>query len=68
MFEPRQKVLVSNFRFKLFLKKHKSKFYGPFEVVIMNTRGAIELIDKGKEKTLILKVKRDKNYWAKEKN
>ncbi|XP_075087636.1 uncharacterized protein LOC142169643 [Nicotiana tabacum] len=42
-FEPGQKVLLFNSRFKLFVGKLKSRWPGPFEVVKVIAYGAIEL-------------------------
>lgn len=54
LFNPVQRVLMFISKSKLFLDKQKSKWYGLFKVVRMNSLGAIELIDKEKGKTFLV--------------
>lgn len=51
---------------KLFPKKLKSKWYGPFEVVRTTTYGVVELLDEEKCKRFLVNGQRVKHYWVEE--
>lgn len=64
-FDPCQLVLLFNSRLKLFPRTHRSKWSGPFEVVMMNQHGALELRNKDKSNTYLVKGKWVKNCFVK---
>ena len=46
VFEPGQLVLLFNSRLKLFPKKLKSRWSGPFSVVAVSDKGVVEVKDE----------------------
>lgn len=64
-FDPGQLVLLFNSRLKLFPRTHRSKWSGPFEVVMMNQHGALELRNKDKSNTYLVNGKWVKNCFVK---
>ncbi|KAK4713535.1 hypothetical protein R3W88_019442 [Solanum pinnatisectum] len=62
-FTPREKVLLFSSRLRLFPKKLKAKWSGPFEVVRMTQHGAVEL--KGETgPTFLVNGQRVKHYFG----
>ncbi|XP_049410560.1 uncharacterized protein LOC125873737 [Solanum stenotomum] len=62
-FEPGQLVLLFNSRLKLFPRKLRSKWSGPFEVVRMTQHGSVELKNKDKSSTFLVNRQRVKHYF-----
>ena len=63
-FEPGQKVLLFNSRHKLFPRKLRSKWSGPFEVVRMKPHGVVELWIEKKMSTFLVNGQRVKHYYG----
>jgi len=64
-FQPGQQVLLFNSRLKLFPRKLKSKWFGPFTIKKVRPYGAVELWDpqsKDPDRTWIVNRKRLKQY------
>ncbi|XP_055814095.1 uncharacterized protein LOC129883461 [Solanum dulcamara] len=64
IFEPGQKVIISNSRLKLFSGKLLSKWSGPFEVVRMTLHRAVELWNAMKTSTFLVNGQRVKHYFG----
>ncbi|KAK4724022.1 hypothetical protein R3W88_026801 [Solanum pinnatisectum] len=62
-FTPGDKVLLINSRLRLFPRKLKSKWSGPFEVVRMTQHGAVELKDETGP-TFLVNGQRVKHYFG----
>ncbi|XP_049381172.1 uncharacterized protein LOC125845672 [Solanum stenotomum] len=63
-FEPSQLVLLFNSRLKLFPEKLRSKWSGPFEVVMMTQHATVELRNKDKRCTFLVKGQRVQQYFG----
>ncbi|XP_070006361.1 uncharacterized protein [Nicotiana sylvestris] len=63
-FEPGQEVLLFNSRLKLFPRKLKSRWSGPFVVVSVKPQGAMELRDMSSIGTFLVNGQRIKHYWG----
>ncbi|XP_075091682.1 uncharacterized protein LOC142171872 [Nicotiana tabacum] len=63
-FEPGQLVLLFNLRLRLFPRKLKSRWSGPFEVVKVTPHGAIELRVVGGERTFLVNGQRVKHHYG----
>ncbi|XP_019237579.1 PREDICTED: uncharacterized protein LOC109217764 [Nicotiana attenuata] len=63
-FESGQEVLLFNSRLKLFPRKLKSLCEGPFIVVSVKPRGAVELRDTSLSGTFFVNGQRVKHYWG----
>ncbi|XP_019227616.1 PREDICTED: uncharacterized protein LOC109208913 [Nicotiana attenuata] len=63
-FEPGQEVLLFNSRLKLFPRKLKSRWAGPFVVVSVRPHGAVELRDTSSSGTFLVNGQRVKYYWG----
>ncbi|XP_070036243.1 uncharacterized protein [Nicotiana tomentosiformis] len=63
-FEQGQEVLLFNSRLKLFPRKFKSRWAGPFEVVSVKPHGAVELQDTSSGGTFLVSENIVKYYWG----
>lgn len=63
-FQPDQQVLLFNSEFRLFPRKLKSKWFGPFIVTEVYHRGAIEIQDLGYTHKFKVNGKRLKHYFG----
>ncbi|XP_075103610.1 uncharacterized protein LOC142178180 [Nicotiana tabacum] len=63
-FEPGQQVLLFNSRLRLFPRKLKSRWSGPFEVVRVTPYGAIELRVLNADIKFLVNGHRVKHYWG----
>ena len=62
-FEPRQKVMLFNSRLRLFPRKLKSRWYGPFEIINVLPYGAVEIMHPEKG-TFKVNGQRLKRYYG----
>jgi len=63
-FEPGQLVLLFNSRLKLFPRKIKSKWSGPFQVKQVKPYGVVELEDPISKRSWVVNGQRLKHYFG----
>ncbi|XP_016178234.1 uncharacterized protein LOC107620615 [Arachis ipaensis] len=62
VFEPSQKVLLFNYRLRLFPRKLKSRWFGPFLVTKVSPYGHVEVMEEDSKRTLTVNGHRLKHY------
>ncbi|WP_216667707.1 hypothetical protein, partial [Proteus mirabilis] len=63
-FEPGQQVLLFNSQLKLFPRKLKSRWSGPFTIAKVYPYGAVEVEDNESKRTFKVNGQRLKHYWG----